>query len=420
MDKFIIKGGKKLKGKVAIASAKNAVLPLMAASILGEGETRLKNVPDLMDVQTMSSLLSSFGCIVKREGNDLIINPKEINNLTADYEIVRKMRASFFVLGPLLAKYKKAKVSLPGGCAIGPRPVDLHLKGLSSLGADLRVAGGYVLGKTKGLKGGEVFLIGARGSSVGATANVLMAAVLAEGKTVIEGCACEPEIYDLANFLNEMGAKIKGAGTPRIEIKGVKKLSGIEYQPIPDRIEAGTIACACALTGGEVKITNCLPQHLTSVIEKLRECGVEVEEGEGEIKVKREETISPVNITTAPYPGFPTDMQAQFMALLTIARGKSVVTETIFEERLTHAVELQRFGAKITISDNTAIIEGVEELSGAPVMASDLRASASLVLAGLVARGETIVSRIYHLDRGYERLEKKLNSLGAEIRRVSD
>ncbi|MEO0116926.1 MAG: UDP-N-acetylglucosamine 1-carboxyvinyltransferase [candidate division WOR-3 bacterium] len=420
MDKFLIKGGKRLKGEVVVASAKNAVLPLMAASILAEGEVRLKNVPDLMDVRTMSTLLSSFGCLVKREGKDLIIDPKGINNLIADYEIVRKMRASFFVLGPLLVKYKRAKVSLPGGCAIGPRPVDLHLKGLSALGANLKVEEGYVVGETKGLKGEEILLMGNRGPSVGATANVLMAAVLAEGKTVIEGAACEPEIVDLANFLSKMGAKIKGAGTPRIEVEGVKGLSGVEYQPIPDRIEAGTLACACAITGGEVRIKNCLPEHLTAVLEKLRECGVEVEEGKGEIRIKREKDLLGVNITTAPYPGFPTDMQAQFMALLTIANGKSVITETIFEDRLTHAVELQRFGAKITVNDNIAIVEGIKELSGAPVMASDLRASASLVLAGLVAKGETIVSRIYHLDRGYERLEEKLNSLGAEIRRVSD
>jgi UDP-N-acetylglucosamine 1-carboxyvinyltransferase len=419
MDKFLIKGGRQLKGKVAVSGAKNSVLPLMAAAILGDSETRLKNVPDLVDVKTMIQLLVSFGCEVKREGRDILIDPTGINNLTADYEIVRKMRASFFVLGPLLARFRKAKVSLPGGCAIGPRPVDLHIKGLAALGADLRVEGGYVIAETKGLKGEEILLLGSKGPSVGATANVLMASVLAEGKTIIEGAACEPEILDLANFLNQMGAKIYGAGTSRVEIEGVKCLKGIEYEPIPDRIEAGTLACAAAITSGEITITNCRPEHLTSVIEKLRECGVVIKEGEREILVKGVSDLKPTTITTAPYPGFPTDMQAQFMALLTLAQGRSIVTETIFEDRLTHAVELQRFGAKITINKNTAIIDGVEELTGAPVMASDLRASASLVLAGLVAKGETIVSRIYHLDRGYERLEEKLNSLGAEIKRIS-
>ncbi len=420
MDKFLIKGGKALTGIVSCATAKNAVLPIMAGAILGESPSLLKAVPGLVDVKTMSELLVSFGCRVEWRGSDLFIDPTGIKDLTADYEIVRKMRASFYVLGPLLTKYREAKVSLPGGCAIGPRPVDLHLKGLSLLGAKIKVEGGYVLAKTNGLEGNEILLSGVRGPSVGATANVLMAAVLAKGKTLIEGAACEPEILDLANFLNEMGAKIKGAGTPRIEIEGVESLKGVEYKPIPDRIEAGTFASAAVLTKGDLLIENCLPEHLTAVIEKLRECGAEVEAGENKIRVRMTGEIRPTTISTAPYPGFPTDMQAQMMAVLTLAWGRSIVTENIFEDRLTHGVELQRFGAKILVRENVAIIDGVRELSGAPVMASDLRASACLVLAGLAAKGETLVSRIYHLDRGYERLEEKLKAVGADIKRVRD
>ncbi len=420
MDKFVIKGETRLKGKVRVSTAKNSILPLMAASLLADSPVRLRNVPNLVDVKTMINLLTSLGVKIRRENKDLIIDASKIDNLCAGYEIVRQMRASFFVLGPLLAKYKRAKVSLPGGCAIGPRPVDLHLKGLQALGADIKVEGGYVISETRQLMGAELCLEGAKGTSVGATANCLMAATLACGKTVIYGAACEPEIVDLANFLNKMGAKISGAGTLRIEVTGSKRLEGVEYQPIPDRIEAGTFACAAAITKGEIEIENCLPEHLTTVLVKLRECGVKVEEDKDKIRVAVSQELKPTTITTAPYPGFPTDMQAQVMALLTTAQGRSVITETIFEDRLMHAVELQRFGAKITITDNTAIIDGVAKLSGAPVMASDLRASACLVIAGLAAKGETVISRIYHLDRGYENLEEKLNSLGANIQRVRE
>ncbi|MEO0052306.1 MAG: UDP-N-acetylglucosamine 1-carboxyvinyltransferase, partial [candidate division WOR-3 bacterium] len=337
----------------------------------------------------------------------------------APYDIVRKMRASYYVLGPLLARFGDCRVSLPGGCAIGPRPVDLHLKGITALGAKVKIEKGYIHARARLLRGNTMMLEGQKGPSVGATINTMMAAVLARGETVIEGAACEPEVVDVAQFLSKMGAEITGAGTPTIIIRGVKELRGVRHTPIPDRIEAGTFAAAAAITRGRVEIIGCEPRHLTAVITKLQESGVRVEAGADRLLVEAGSRPQAVKISTAPYPGFPTDLQAQFTALLSIAQGTSTVTENIFESRFLHCLELNRMGALIDITGNMAVIHGVEQLEGAQVMASDLRASAALVLAGLAARGQTEILRIYHLDRGYERLENKLKPLGADIRRVS-
>ncbi len=420
MDRFLIRGGKPLKGKVKTAKAKNAVLPIMAACLLTEETCTIGDVPILEDVRTMVKLLQSIGAKCEFKDGRVTITARGKLVPRAPYDIVRKMRASYYVLGPLLARFGKCEVSLPGGCAIGPRPVDLHLRGITALGARVAIKKGYIHARSSILQGNTIFLAGHKGPSVGATINTMMAATLAQGETLIEGAACEPEVVDVANFLNSMGALIKDAGTPRIHIRGVKELSGTTYTPIPDRIEAGTLAVATAITKGKVEITNCEPEHLTAVIAKLREAGVTVEViKKGGLLVVMENRPRPVEITTAPYPGFPTDLQAQFTALLSIADGTSTITESIFEARFLHALELNRMGAAIDIVGSTAVIHGKEYLTGAQVMASDLRASAALVLAGLVARGESEILRIYHLDRGYERLEEKLSSLGADIKRVS-
>jgi len=418
MDKFIIHGPTRLDGTVATAAAKNAVLPILAACLLTEEPCTIRDVPLLEDVKTMARLLRSLGVEVEQRRHTIKIAASGKIERTATYDIVRKMRASYYVLGPLLGRFGDARVSLPGGCAIGPRPVDLHLKGISALGADVNLEHGYIHATGK-LRGGTMLLEGASGPSVGATANTMMAAVLADGDTVIQGAACEPEVSDLAGFLTAMGAKIEGCGTPAVKIRGVKKLHGVEYRPIPDRIEAGTLAAAAAMTRGSLEITGCEPAHLTSAIDCLRKAGVTVETGKRKMVVSAERRPASITITTAPYPGFATDLQAQFTALLAFGQGTSVVTENVFEARFLHALELNRMGARIDINGRTAVIQGVDSLSGAQVMASDLRASAALVLAGLAAKGETEVQRIYHLDRGYESLEQKLGGVGARIERVS-
>jgi UDP-N-acetylglucosamine 1-carboxyvinyltransferase len=420
VDKLVISGKKRLSGSVSVSGAKNATLPIMAACLLTEEKCVIKNIPDLSDIKTMASLLQALGAKVEFTNRSMMIEAGDNMNIEAPYEIVSQMRASYYVLGPLLARFGLAKVALPGGCAIGPRPVDLHLKGMEHLGAQINIEHGYIVASAKKLSGAEMTLAGIKGPSVGATANVMMAATKAKGKTVISGAACEPEIIDLANFLNAMGAKIEGAGTPVIQIQGVKELAGCEYAPIPDRIEAGTLAIAAAITCGEIEITDLRPDHMTSVTEILLTMGCSVNAQANSLRIGLKENPKPTEIVTAPYPGFPTDLQAQFMALLTLSRGTSVVTENIFEARFLHALELNRMGAKISIKGNSAVIEGVENLTGAQVMASDLRASAALVLAGLAAEGETEVSRIYHLDRGYENLAGKLADLGAAIQRVKE
>ncbi|MFO7676058.1 MAG: UDP-N-acetylglucosamine 1-carboxyvinyltransferase [bacterium] len=420
MDRFLVRGGRPLRGAVRVASAKNAVLPILAACLLTEEECVVRDVPALADVATMLRLLAAMGVRVARSGRTVRLRAAGQIAREAPYDIVRKMRAGYYVLGPLVGRFGQARVSLPGGCAIGARPVDLHLKGLEALGTRVEVEHGYIVARARRLAGGPMLLEGTRGPSVGATANVMMAAVLARGETVIDGAAREPEVVDLADFLNRLGARIEGVGTPTVRIRGVRALGGAEFRPIPDRVEAGTFAAAAALTGGRVEIRNCRPDHLSAVIDKLGEAGVEVECRKRSMTVTGRGRPGPLNIGTAPYPGFPTDLQAQFTALLTVAKGTSVVTENIFEARFLHAMELQRLGAAIEVTGNVAVIRGRERLSGAQVMASDLRASAALVLAGLVAEGETEVLRIYHLDRGYERIEDKLGALGARIERLAE
>ncbi len=420
MDYFQISGGKRLRGAVEIGGAKNAALPIMAASILCEGEIVLHNVPDLADVRTMEHLLNHLGVSTKREPNGTVrLKVEDEMNCHADYELVRRMRASVCVMGPLLAKRRKSQVSMPGGCAIGDRPIDLHVAGLRALGADMELMSGDVLLKAKRLTGTEMFLGGPFGSSVTATANIMMAAALAEGRTIIESAACEPEVTDLANFLNACGAQITGQGSPRITVEGVKQLNGCEYTVIPDRIEAGTFMIAGAITNGEVRLRNCRLEHLLAVVDRLRQVGVNIERDGEEIVVSSSRRLEPTTITTQPYPGFPTDLQAQVMALLCLADGNSVLTEKIYPDRFMHVGELNRLGAQLRKEGPTVIVEGVKRLIGAPVMASDLRASAALVLAGLVAKGETLVNRVYHIDRGYDRIERKLRMLGADIERLS-
>ncbi len=417
MDKLLIEGGRPLKGSVEVSGSKNSLLPILAATLLTAEKCVIKNAPLLIDTLTMLKIIRNLGVAAEMDGSVIKIKSGNLKKFTTPYRLVSTMRASFCVLGPLLARLKKAKVSLPGGCVIGVRPVDLHLKGLRALGAKIDVKEGYVCAQAKKLKGRHIFLGGSFGSSVLATANVMMAATLAKGTTIIENSACEPEVVDLANFLKRMGAKIKGHGSPTIEIKGVKSLSGAEYEIIPDRIEAGTLAIAAALTKGEVIIKNIIVEHLGAVIEKLEEAGAKIKKGKDYIFVKRRGVLKPVDITALPYPGFPTDMQAQFMALMSVASGISVVSEKIYPDRFMHVPELNRMGAQIYRDSSNAIVHGVKNLSGAPVMASDLRASAAMVLAGLVAKDTTEVFRIYHLDRGYEHLEKKLVKLGARISR---
>lgn len=420
MDKFVIRGGNRLKGQVAIDGAKNAALPIMAAALLAEGPCEISRVPALADITAMSELMGELGASVEHADGRMRIEVRDESNSHAQYERVRKMRASICVLGPLLAKRGQARVSMPGGCAIGARPVDLHLRGLRALGAQIELDNGDIVAKARKLRGTSLFLGGPFGSTVLGTANVMSAATLAEGRTVIESAACEPEIEDLADFLNAMGAKIRGAGTPRVTIDGVEKLAGCPHEVIPDRIEAGTFMVAAALTNGEVTLTNARLDHLMAVVDKLREIGVNVEQSTGGAVVSSARRLEPTDVTTQPYPGFPTDLQAQLMTLLCLADGNSVITEKIFPDRFMHVAELLRMGADIRKEGPTAIVTGVRRLIGAPVMASDLRASAALVLAGLVARGTTEILRVYHIDRGYERIEQRLNALGADIQRVNE
>ncbi len=422
MDKIVIRGGKKLKGEVMISGAKNAVLPIMAAALLGEEKSFIENVPHLRDVATMVKLLRFLGAKVNHEGSKIEIKPGNSLKAVAPYNLVSTMRASVCVLGPLLGRLQHAEVSMPGGCVIGARPIDLHLKGLEALGADITIEHGFVKAKAKrGLKGSDVYLGGSYGSSVLATANVMMAAVLASGTTYIENAACEPELVDLAEFLIKMGAKIKGHGSHLIEIQGVRKLKGARHSIIPDRIEAGTFMVAGAMTrGSDVMVRNCNPEHNHALLDKLTQAGIHVSKTKNSVRVRRNGLLKPVDVTTLPYPGFPTDLQAQMMALTATTPGISVITEKIYPDRFIHVSELNRMGSKIFLEGSSAIVRGVNHLSGAPVMASDLRASAALVLAGLAAEGTTEVHRVYHLDRGYERIEEKLSGLGASIRREKE
>ena len=417
MDSFLIEGGLPLNGEVTISGSKNAVLPILAATLLTSETCVIRRVPDLSDVGFMLKILQSLGAEVTRDGGTLTIRAANISG-RGDYELIRKMRGSICILGPLLARLNEAVVSLPGGCVIGTRPIDLHLKGLRGLGAEVDVEGGYVRVHAPRLEGQMVFLGGRVGPTVLGTANVMMAATLAAGITVIESAACEPEVVDLADFLIAMGARITGAGSPNITIHGVKELHGADHEVIADRIEAGTFAAVAAATGGEVVLRGARADHLGAVLDKLQEAGAEVRRSAGLLTVRGTGSVKPVDITTMPYSGFPTDMQAQLMALACQAPGTSILTERIFESRFMHASELMRLGADIAIEGPTAIVKGGRPLSGAPVMASDLRASAALVIAGLAARGSTQVHRVYHLDRGYERMELKLQKLGARIQRV--
>jgi len=417
VEKLAIKGGNQLDGDVVISGAKNACLPILAGALLADEPVRIANVPHLRDVTTTIELLGRLGVdVMIHESMEVEVNATTIKEFSAPYELVKTMRASVLVLGPLLGKYGRADVSLPGGCAIGARPVDLHVKGLRALGADVTIKDGYIRARADRLKGGHVFFDEV---SVTGTENLLMAAVLADGESVIENAAREPEVEDLANFLIAMGAQIEGAGTNRIVVQGVSRLAGTHYRVLPDRIEAGTFLVAAAITGGRVRLRKIIPQHLEAVIQKLKEAGASVEAGEDWLELDmRGRELRAVDLRTDPHPGFPTDMQAQFVALNSVARGTGAVTETVFENRFMHVPELQRMGADISMQGNTVIVRGVGQLRSAPVMATDLRASASLVLAGLVADGETVVDRIYHIDRGYECIEEKLRQLGADIRRL--
>lgn len=418
MDKLIINGGKRLKGDVTVSGSKNASLPICIAAVLAAGASTITNVPRLRDISTTAKLLESLGATIERQGNSMRIDAATINTVEATYDLVKTMRASVLVLGPLLARFGRARVSLPGGCAIGARPIDQHLKGLKALGAEIRLEHGYVEAiAKKGLTGARInFDI----STVGGTEHLMMAAAVAKGETVLENAAREPEIADLADYLNRMGARVEGAGTDTIRIQGVSELTAADYEVMPDRIEAGTFMCAAAITGGDVKIRGMKLEHLDALSFKLMDAGVDIVNRDGVVRVKGPKRPHAVNIKTRPYPGFPTDMQAQFMALMCVADGASVISENIFENRFMHVSELQRFGADITVEGNSATVKGVKQLSGAPVMATDLRASACLVLAGLAAEGTTEIQRIYHLDRGYEHIETKLAGLGADIQRVAE
>ena len=419
MDRLIINGGERLQGEIRISGAKNAVLPIMAATLLADGPVTVRNIPHLHDVTTTMELLGRMGIhLTVDEKMDIVVDSGTINSLYAPYELVRTMRSSILVLGPMLSRFGSADVSLPGGCAIGSRPVNLHIKGLQAMGADIDVENGYIKARVDRLKGARLVMDVV---TVTGTENLMMAATLADGITVIENAAREPEVTDLANCLISMGAIITGHGTDTIHIEGVERLSGTEYSVLPDRIETGTYLVAAAITGGHIKVKDTRPNIMDAVLQSLREAGAEITVGEDWIELdmhgKRPQAV---NIHTAPYPAFPTDMQAQFTALNVVAEGTGTITETVFENRFMHVQEMQRMGAKIQLEGNTAISTGVEQLAGAPVMATDLRASASLVLAGLVAEGETVIDRIYHIDRGYERIEEKLAQLGANIRRVPD
>jgi len=416
MDRFVIEGGERLNGTVVISGSKNAVLPLLAATLLQGGEYRINNVPRLKDVYTMTKLINLLGGQTEWiDDHSIRVDTRGVDNHIAPYEIVKEMRASVLVLGSLIGGLRRATVSYPGGCAIGERPIDLHLKGLSALGCEVGLREGYVDVTAKKLRGARINF---DKTTVGGTENIMMAAVKAKGETVIENAACEPEIIDLAHMLRRMGAKIKGEGTEVIKINGVDQLVPCNYDVIPDRIETGTFLVACGITRGNIEIEGCVPSHVQPVIKKLREAGMDIIENESTIKASMsKKRANAVDIRTAPYPGFPTDMQAQIMALMSTARGASAITETIFENRMMHAAELRRMGADIRVIGNTAIVKGVKMLTGAKVMATDLRASASLILAGLTAYGITEVSRIYHIDRGYESIEGKLRGLGAKIER---
>jgi UDP-N-acetylglucosamine 1-carboxyvinyltransferase len=416
VDKFVIHGGKPLQGTVAISGAKNATLALIPATLLAGGVFSLRNTPLLRDVTTMSALLRSMGLSIEMNGNVLTLDTTRVNKFEAPYEHVKKMRASIYVLGPLLGRFGKAKVSLPGGCAWGPRPVNLHIEGMRKLGAEIDLKGGYIVAKAKRLRGAKIHF---DVSSVGATGNVMMAAVLAQGTTVIENAALEPEITFLAEFLVSMGASINGIGTTTLEIQGVDTLHPADINTIPDRIEAGTFLVAAAMTGGTVTLTGVNPGHLSAVIGKLEDTGCRLTSTDNTITIAAPAKVTPVDVTAAVYPGFPTDMQAQWTAFMAVASGTAVVTDTIYADRFKHIPELTRLGADIELKENSAIIRGVNHLTGAKVMSTDLRASASLILAGLIADNTTEVLRVYHLDRGYERIESKLRALGADIERVA-
>lgn len=412
MAKIIVKKSNPLKGSVRIDGAKNAVLPIIAATLLAKGKSVLREVPNLKDVHVISDLLRHLGAEVEYKGTTLTVDATNLTTYDAPYELVRKMRASFLVMGPLLARFNQTKISMPGGCAIGTRPIDLHLKGFKALGANVVMDHGFVEAKTDRLKGSKLYL---DFPSVGATENIMMAAVLAEGTTIIENAAEEPEIVDLANFLNEMGADVRGAGTNTIRIKGVKELKATEHDVIPDRIEAGTFMVAAAMTKGDITIENIILEHLKPVTAKLREAGCEIIEMDNSIRVIGPEKLKSIDIKTLPHPGFPTDVQAQFMAMLTVAKGTGVVIETVFENRFMHVAEFNRMGANIKIEGRTAVVEGVEELNGAKVNATDLRAGAALILCGLIAEGETEIGEIYHIQRGYVDIDKKITALGGNI-----
>lgn len=414
MDRITVVGGSTLNGQVRTSGAKNSALPILFSTLLAEGRHVFKNVPRLKDIESTSSLLASLGTNARFEGEDFIVDVKPLTSKEAHYDLVRKMRASILCLGPMLAKYGEAIVSLPGGCSIGTRPIDLHLDAMKALGAELSLKEGYVHAHAKKLKGATILF---EKTTVGGTENLMMAATLADGVTIIENAAKEPEIVDLAEYLNKMGAKITGQGTSVMRIEGVNSLKPAEHTILADRIEAGTLVIAGALTKGEVTVTHCVPEHLESLIAKLKESGIQVRTDKTSITTLPTKSWKGVDITTAPHPLFPTDLQAQFMSLMAVAEGTSIITETIFENRFMHVTELMRLGADITPKTQVAVVRGVKKLTGAPVMATDLRASASLVLSGLVAEGETTVGRIYHLDRGYEKLEEKLTKLGAKVTR---
>jgi UDP-N-acetylglucosamine 1-carboxyvinyltransferase len=421
MDKLVIKGGKQLEGTVSVSGSKNATLPIaVAASILGDGACVINNVPDLRDVETLRSVLEVLGAVTKFKDSTLHIAPRNEIVYEAPYDLVRKMRASIYVLGPLLARLGRAKVSFPGGCAIGPRPIDLHIKGLEQLGAQIEINEGYIHARADRLAAADMDLSGAHGPSVGATANVMMAATLAEGTTVIRSAAREPHISDLANFLNAMGAEIEGIGTSALKIHGVKQLRGTEYSIVPDDIEAGTFMVAGAITGGDVFVKDAVQENLEAVSAKLSDAGVQLDWKDDGVRVTTPRQLSAIELNTEPFPGFPTDMQAQMTGLLSLVPGTSVITEAVHTDRFMHVAELNRMGADILVRGHRATVRGVPKLSGAPIMASDLRAGAVLVLAGMAAEGETVVSRVYHIDRGYERIEEKLTAIGANIVRIDE
>ena len=417
MDRIVIKGGERLLGEVEVSGSKNATLPIFVASLLSEGSNLYDNVPSLMDVRTIVRVLKNLGVKVSEDGRKYRIDATEASGYEAPYDLVKTMRASILVLGPLVARMRKATVSIPGGCAIGARPINLHLMGLEAMGAKIELRHGYIEAKADRLKGAQISF---DTTTVTGTENLMMAATLAKGKTTLQNAAMEPEVVDLANVLNKMGAKITGGGTSLIEIEGVESLKAVEHSIIPDRIEAGTLMVAAGLTRGNIRILNCPLYHMETVVHKLREAGIEIDSDGDGVRVVGNKRIRSVDVKTQPYPGFPTDMQAQFMVLMSLAKGLSVISETIFENRFIHVSELRRMGADIRIQGKTAVVQGVGNLSGAQVMATDLRASASLILAGLAAVGMTEVSRVYHLDRGYEALDKKLAKLGANIKRVKE